>query len=646
MCGITGFIQSVNDPQAIITAMADTLGHRGPDAGGIWFEQSEGIALGHRRLSILDLTDAGSQPMLSASGRYVLSYNGEIYNFKGLHEELMALGYPFRGHSDTEILLAAIDTWGVDQALLRISGMFAFAIWDKSNKTLILARDRVGKKPLYYGWCGKAFLFGSELKALLVHPEFDQTINRDALGQYIRYGWVPEPWSIYQSVRKLSPGCLIRLRPGAAPWSCKSEAYWRAKDVCAQAQSGRFSESYEAAVSHLDRLLGEAVKDRMIADVNLGALLSGGIDSTTVVALMQRNSTRPVKTFSIGFSEPKFNEAGFAASIADYLGTDHHELYVTPGQCLDVVSELPAVYDEPFADISQVPTLLVSRMARNDVTVVLSGDGGDELFGGYTHYFETLKQWQRIQNIPLWLRTPLVKGIKRVADYSWAVLQNSAGEGAKIAAWKRFGAKLEKRSRGWCSGAVQQLMLERFSRFSEPAELVIGCQGVRTDMNDPDNWLDTGDPLLKMRHLDFIGYLPGDILVKVDRASMSVGLEARCPILDTRVVEFAWSLPTSFLVDSSGGKRILRDLMARYVPTHLTDRPKRGFGAPVEDWLRGPLRDWAESYIQPSSLHEQGLFDSKTVQGIWKQHLAGWRNHANLLWAILMFQAWSDSRAP
>ncbi len=640
MCGIAGFLQSRPDPRATVTAMADALYHRGPDAGGVWCDEQAGVALGHRRLSILDLSPAGSQPMRSASGRYVLSYNGEIYNFRALQPQLAAGGYPFKGHSDTEVLLGAIDLWGLAKALSRIDGMFAFALWDRSEHSLVLVRDRVGKKPLYYGWCGTAFLFGSELKALCVHPDFDRTISRDALGQYLRFGWVPEPWSIFASVRKLAPGSLIRVSPSCPAWRAQPQCYWSARQVCERSFRNPFAGSYEQAVDQLDALLGEAVGERMVADVDLGALLSGGVDSTTVVALMRRQSERPVKTFSIGFSERKFNEAEHAAAVAAHLGTDHHELYVTPGQCLDVVDQLPGVFDEPFADISQVPTLLVAQMARKGVTVVLSGDGGDELFGGYSHYFEALAQWQRMQYMPTLLRHVLRSCAIGLAAANWRLVGRTLPRAGKLPGWARAGAKLDKATRGWAAGTPQQLMLERFARCARPAALVANCHDVPSAMTDAASWLGVDAPLLQMRHLDFIGYLPGDILVKVDRASMSVGLEARSPILDRRVVEFAWSLPESYLLDAVGGKRILRAVMARYVPRQLTDRPKRGFGAPVEDWLRGPLRDWAEDLLDPARLREQGLFRPSEVRSVWSQHLAGWRNHANLLWALLMFQAW------
>jgi asparagine synthase (glutamine-hydrolysing) len=620
--------------------MADTLQHRGPDSGGIWCDETVGVALGHRRLSILDLSDAGHQPMQSQSGRFVLSYNGEIYNFPEIQKELVSAGIIFRGHSDTEVLLFAIEHWGLDKTLQRINGMFAFALWDQSERLLTLVRDRVGKKPLYYGWCGKAFLFGSELKALAVHPEFNSDISRDALGQYIKYGWVPEPLSIYSNIRKLASGCLLRLPLNSPAWSIKPEPYWQAKEVCEQACNEPFSGSHKEATDQLDQLLTTSVADRMIADVDLGALLSGGIDSTTVVALMQKHSDRPVKTFSIGFNEPKFNEAGFAAEIAGYLGTEHHELYVTPQQCLDVVSEMPIIYDEPFADISQVPTLLVSRMAREGVTVVLTGDGGDELFGGYTHYFEALKQWRRIQSYPKKLRSVMSEAINTFAEFNWSILENHSVNSGKIVSWKRMGAKIQKRMRGLNADSPQALLLDRFARYATPGGLVLGAADIKVDLSSPQNWVYQGSPLLQMRQLDFIGYLSGDILVKVDRASMSTGLEVRCPMLDTRVVEFAWSLPDDYLIDKRGGKRVLRDVMNKYVPHKLTDRPKRGFGAPVEDWLRGPLKSWAEELLSEQKLKEQGLFNIDEVKTLWKQHMTGWRNHTNLLWALLMFQSW------
>jgi asparagine synthase (glutamine-hydrolysing) len=640
MCGIAGFLQHTRDQRAIIQSMTDALQHRGPDEGGVWLDESAGIALGHRRLSIIDLSPAGSQPMLSADGDAVLCFNGEIYNFGELRPDLEHAGYPFRGHSDSEVLLAALTTWGHVETLRRISGMFAFAFWDKRSRSLLLARDRVGKKPLYYGWCGNAFMFASELKSLRCHPEFDRSINRNALGEYIRHGWVPDPLSIYSCVRKLPPGCLLKLGPGSAARSATPQHYWHAGTACQAAAAKPFPGDYPAAIEQLDGMLQQAVATRMVADVELGALLSGGVDSTTVVAMMQQQADRPVKTFSIGFTEPRFNEAEHAAAIADRLGTDHHELYVTPEQCLDAVTRLPAVYDEPFADISQVPTLLVAELARQQVKVVLSGDGGDELFAGYSRYFEALARWRWQRRLPLPLRRRLRDLARRYAGTSWGWFGNNGETDRRMPGWQRFGSKLEKRTRGLASTSPQQLLTDSQSQYPDVAGLVAGYQPPDTVFSCDGNWVQDVDPLLQMRQLDYIGYLPGDILVKVDRASMACGLEVRAPILDTAIAGFAWSLPTEFLVDSRGGKRILRDVMNRHVPSSLTQRPKRGFSPPLEDWLRGPLRHWVDQLLDPAVMHSQGYFNPAGVKTIWQQHLSGWRNHSNLLWSLLMFQSW------
>ena len=639
MCGFTGFLHHTPDAESVISRMTDALYHRGPDAGGIWNDTDAGIALGNRRLSIVDLSPAGGQPMSSASDRYVISYNGEIYNFTALRPELEKSGYRFRGHSDTEVLLAAIEERGVHGALECISGMFAFALWDRSERKLTLARDRVGKKPLYYGWCNRAFLFGSELKAFKRHPAFDNSISRSALGELIRYGWIPEPLSIYSAVQKLPPGCLIQVRPDTAAWSAEPQHYWQANEVCMNASARGFDGCYADAVSRLDSLLQDAVDKRMVADVELGALLSGGVDSTTVVAMMQQHANRPVKTFTIGFTDPKFNEASHAAAIAGHLGTDHHELYVTPEQSLDLVDRLSAVYDEPFADISQVPTLLVSQLASRNVKVVLSGDGGDELFAGYTHYFEGLRQWHHLQRTPVRLRSLARSLARQYERFSWHLFRGSAETG-RMPGWKRLGSKLEKRTRGWHRTAPQRYLLDRNARYTQPDEIIIEYIPADMVIHTESQWMTAGDLLLQMQHLDYIGYLPGDILVKVDRASMSVGLEVRAPLLDTAVAEFAWSLPAGFLADHAGGKRILRDVMHRYVPRELTDRPKRGFSPPVEDWLRGPLHDWALDLLDPASLSREGYFRPRAVETVWKQHMAGWRNHSNLIWSLLMFRSW------
>lgn len=621
--------------------MANRLRHRGPDAGGVWVDAESGIALGHRRLSIIDLSAAGAQPMCSASGRYVLSYNGEIYNWAEPRDRLAGEGYPFSGHSDTEVLLAAIERWGLQKTLDSIHGMFAFAVWDRETRELTLVRDRVGKKPLYYGWCGDAFMFASELKALRVHPEFDAAIDRDALGHFIQYSWISEPLSIYRNIRKLQPGGYVTVKSDTAPWTAPLQRYWAANRVMEAARAQLFTGSFEQACDRLDHLLSTSVRERMVADVDLGALLSGGIDSTTVVGMMQKHADRPVKTFSIGFHEKKYNEAEYASAIAKYLGTAHEELYVTPADCLDVINDLPAIYDEPFGDISQVPTFLIAQLSSRQVKVVLTGDGGDETFAGYQHYPEGLAQWHWLSRLPHGLRAAATDGLATLDELSWKLLKPAdplADE--RVSGWRKVAGTLARRSRGWRAGSPQQVLACHFARSHRPAALVIGARSGSSNMVDADSWAQHVDPLSAMRHFDFSGYMLGDILVKVDRATMAVGLEARCPILDTRVTEFAWTLPNEYLIGKGGGKRVLRSVLERYVPREFTDRPKRGFGVPVDDWLRGPLRDWVEELISEQRLREQGFLEPAAVRQLWAQHLCRWRNHSNILWSILMFQAW------
>lgn len=651
MCGIAGFLCRERRPDTaeltdVVDKMAIRLQHRGPDAGGAWSDGETGIALGHRRLSIIDLSVAGAQPMRSASGRYVIAYNGEIYGSGDMRGQLETEGYPFTGHSDTEVLLAAIERWGLERALDAVNGMFAFAVWDREKRELSLARDRVGKKPLYYGWCGNSFLFASELKALRAHPDFDPAIDRDALTHFVRYGWISEPLSIYRHVRKLQPGACLTVAAHSTPWQVPEHRYWSAKDVIQQAKQNLYPGSFEQACDELDQLLTRCVTERMVADVDLGALLSGGIDSSVVVGMMQRHSSRPVRTFSIGFKEEKYNEATYAAAIADYLGTAHEELYVTPTECLEVVSKLPSMYDEPFADISQIPTYLVSAMARRHVTVVLTGDGGDESFGGYKHYAEGLAQWGRLKGMPIGLRRAAAGGLTALSDAAWKLFRPADPASAdRLPGWRRAAGKLPRRTRYWPAASPQELLSRHFTQINRPQDLVIEGHCGRSNMVDDSGWARGIDPLPSMLQFDYSGYLVGDILVKVDRATMAVSLEARCPILDTRVTEFAWTLPDHFLMDAKGGKRILREVLQRYVPTEYTDRPKRGFGVPIDAWMRGPLRDWVEDLISETSLKDTGYFEPQAVGNLWRQHLCGWRNHSNVLWAVLMFQAWHRESA-
>ena len=644
MCGITGFIQykggQTEDLARRCQSMAYTIVHRGPDADGVWVDPSFPVALGHRRLSIIDLSKAGAQPMESASGRYVLSFNGEVYNFSRLRQEPELSNYPFRGHSDTEVILAAIQHLGVERAVGKLEGMFAMALWDREERCLWLARDRVGKKPLYYGWCGNSFLFGSELKALRQHPDFENDLDRDALGQYLQYGWVSQPNSIYRHVRKLPQGSVLKITKDCHAWAAQPKSFWSAKDIAERGQSSPFTGSYEGAVDQLDVVLNEAVSDRMVADVELGALLSGGIDSSMIVALMQKTADRPVKTFSIGFWEEKYNEAEYASAVAKHLNTEHHEIYVTPDQALDVVSELPQIYDEPFADSSQIPTYLVCKLAREQVKVVLTGDGGDEQMAGYRRYKNCLSHWRDVQRLPLIARSMVGPFTSALGKGSWNWAKSYAEEGKTVPRWTRKLGKISQRSCNWATESPQEILANKFTGCLAVDQFVTNAVQPATPLTDPSYWADVEDPLLAMLHFDYIGYLPDDILVKVDRASMAVGLEARAPLLDHRILELAWSLPRGYLYDGQTGKRVLRDLLTRYVPRSLIDRPKRGFSVPVKEWLVGPLRDWVEDLISEKTLREQGIFDVKSVRDAWHQHLYGWANHSELIWSVLMFQAW------
>ena len=650
MCGVAGFLHRDGGSETSLSELCDRMTsrliHRGPDAGGIWVDSRRGVALGHRRLSIIDLTDAGAQPMLSASGRYVLSFNGEVYNFIRLKKELESTRYPFRGHSDTEVILAAVDHLGARKAIARLEGMFALALWDREEGRLTLARDRAGKKPLYYGWCEDAFLFGSELKALRAHPSFDGAIDANALGQYLQYGWVSQPSSIYKQVRKLPPGSFLEIADGAAPWSAQPVTFWSARQVAERGQSNRFTGSYDEAIDALEGLLRNAVAERMVADVDVGALLSGGVDSSLVVHLMQSLASRPVQTFSIGFWEDEYNEAHYAAEVAGYIGTKHHELYVTPDQALAVVEQLPVIYDEPFADSSQIPTFLVCQLAHENVKVVLSGDGGDEQFAGYRRYKNCLQHWKAVNRVPGALRGILGRLTGYMGEQGWAYASRHANEvESTIPRWYRKLGKLSQRSCNWPANQPQQILANKFNKCLAVDKFVRDAGASSTPLANPTYWAKVEDPLLAMLHFDYITYLPDDILVKVDRASMAVSLEARSPLLDHEVVAFAWSLPREFLFDGRNGKVILRDLLFRHVPRHLVDRPKRGFSVPIKEWLTGPLRDWVEDLVSETTLGEQGIFDVSAIRQAWAQHRRGWANHSELMWAILMFQTWWRSQA-
>jgi asparagine synthase (glutamine-hydrolysing) len=628
--------------------MADQLIHRGPDDSGVWVDAEAGIALGFRRLAIVDLSPTGHQPMTSSNSRHVMVFNGEVYNFGELRKDLESRGHGFRGHSDTEVMLEAVSEWGLEAAVKKFVGMFAFALWDRRDRVLHLVRDRLGIKPLYWGWQGKTFLFGSELKALRVHPDFDPEINRGALALYLRYGYIPQPHSIYQGIRKLPPGHILSLRAGAQTSSELSGTalYWSAKEVYENGAANPFRGSEGEAVEELDRLLRESVRLRMIADVPLGAFLSGGIDSSTVVALMQAQSDRPVKTFTIGFHAQEFNEAAHAKTVAARLGTEHTELYVTPKEALDVIPKLPTLYDEPFADSSQIPTYLVSALTRRHVTVSLSGDGGDELFGGYQRYSNARQFWEAVRRFPHFTRKALDRFIRVCKPATYDRLIGGLGPLLpRLARPSSVGERMYRLAEVMTVRNPEELYRHLVSYWKSPAEVVLNAKEAPIILTQPSDWARLADISQRMMFLDLATYLPDDILAKVDRASMGVSLEARVPILDHRVVEFAARVPISMKIRSGQGKWLLRQVLYRYVPRELVERPKMGFSVPMEDWLRGPLRNWAEELLNQDRLRREGFFRSEPIRELWAEHLSGQRNWQGHLWNVLMFQAWQEKWA-
>ena len=619
MCGWAGFWKDSrprDELEACARRMADTLIHRGPDDGGVWADAESGIALGFRRLAIIDLSPQGHQPMQSQSGRYVIVFNGEVYNFADLRRELEPLGHRFRGHSDTEVMLAAIEQWGLKAAVARFAGMFAFALWDRAERTLSLVRDRLGVKPLYYGWAGKTLLCGSELKALRAHPDFRAEVDRGALALMMRHSYVPAPHSIYQGIFKLPPASILTLAsPTDRP---EPVAYWSAREAALQGSTNLLDGSENEIVEQLDVLLRDAVRLRMVADVPLGAFLSGGIDSSLVVALMQAQSERAVKTFTIGFEDAAHNEADYARAVARHLGTEHTDLYVTPREAQAVIPNLAQIYDEPFSDSSQIPTFLVAEMTRKSVTVSLSGDGGDELFGGYSRYNVVPALWSKTRRVP-------------------PVLRRGLGNFGRNGTAGRLGQLAQVAS----APDSQSLYRYFMSHWKSPAEIVIGAREPATYLSDPQHWI-AGDFRHRMMYADTMSYLPDDILAKVDRASMAVSLEAREPLLDHRLLEFAWRIPPAMKVRNGNGKWILRQVLGRYIPQEMIDRPKMGFGVPVGAWLRDPLRDWAEALLDERRLKNEGFFDPLPIRRKWQEHLSGARNWKGYLWDVLMFQAWLE----
>jgi asparagine synthase (glutamine-hydrolysing) len=657
MCGIAGILGIGARSNETLVAMGRSIRHRGPDDQGIFADPEAGIALVHQRLAILDLSKAGHQPMESADGRFVLCYNGEIYNHLDLRRDLEEAGMArnWRGHSDTETLLAAIMTWGLESALERCVGMFAFALWDRRDRILRLVRDRFGEKPLYYGWAGRDFLFGSELKTLRVHQSFSNPINREALALFAARGFIPAPWTIYDRVFKLEPGCILSVTPGApsrdeppregqAGEGVRLDRYWSYPALLRLGLADPIEDEREA-LHRLEHALETAIRGQSIADVPLGAFLSGGIDSSTVVGLYQRFSTRPVNTFTIGFSEAAYNESDHARAVAREFGTAHHEQLVTPRDALEVIPDLPRIYDEPFADSSQIPTYLVSRFAREQVTVALSGDGGDELFGGYNRYTKTARAWGRIKAVPWPVRSAGGALLGQLPARLWDGVGSIANGGRSPGPF--FGLKVRKSLRTISRARhLEDAFVTLLDEWAGQSSPVRAAGDVTAHLRPVDEIGAGGSDALRMMSWDATDYLPDDILCKVDRAAMAVSLETRVPFLDHRVAEVAARLPMRMKIDGSSGKAIVRKLLYRMAPPKLFERPKAGFGIPVGEWIKGPLRPWAEDLLDERRLKQQGYLDGDAIRRRWNAHLSGKRDSTAALWSILMFQAWlGENRA-
>ena len=639
MCGIAGFVNrecgyKKQDLISICRAMSDSLVHRGPDSSGIWVDGQLGIALGHRRLSILDLSELGNQPMVSSSGRYVIVLNGEIYNFQLIRKELESANCAFKGHSDTEVALAAIELWGIDTALSRFNGMFAFALWDRKERVLRLARDRLGEKPLYYGFARKDFVFASELKAIRAHPSFKPVVNRNAIALFLRHNYIPAPYTIYEGLHKLPAGNMLEIGSDFGVELPLPKPYWNLKTVIEKGLSNSFIRDEQALADQLESLLRDAVKIRMYSDVPLGVFLSGGIDSSLITALMQAQSTQPVRTFTIGFHETGFNEASYASKIAAHLGTAHTQLYVTSQDALKVIPRLSDIYDEPFADSSAIPTYLLSRLTRNYVTVALSGDGGDELFGGYNRYLWCTKLWNITSRIPKRARQGIQAVLRSIPANAW--------DGMPKLNVQALADKIHKISEVLPIENQQDLYYSLISHWKKPADIVNNSSEPLTAVTNPKSSIRNINSVERMMYTDLCSYLPDDILVKVDRASMASSLEARAVYLDYRVAELAWKIPFSLKIRGSATKWVLRKILDRYVPAGLVKRPKMGFAIPLHEWLRGPLKDWAEELLDEQKLKEDNFFNPAQIRIKWREHLSGKRNWQYHIWIILMFQAWKE----
>jgi asparagine synthase (glutamine-hydrolysing) len=638
MCGFSGFISPalpLEKGRNVLGRMGNTLLMRGPDEEGVWLSEDGTVGLVHRRLAVIELGPGGRQPMTSPSGRYVLIFNGEIYNHNEMRVRLADAGVAFRSHSDTEVLLASLEHWGAERTLQLCVGMFAFALWDREQRKLLLARDRFGEKPLYYGWQGGSFLFGSTVQALRQHPDWQGALNKDALALLIRYDYIPAPLSIYEGVSKLLPGTWLELAWRDGRWRENTHTYWSALATATRASNAPYTGSFEDAVGTLEDLLRQVLKGQMLADVPLGAFLSGGIDSSTVVALMQLESSQPVRTFTIGFDNPDYDESPAAEVVARHLGTAHTTCALSKSDVLDLIPRMPTIYDEPFADASQLPTALVSQVARRDVTVALSGDGGDEIFGGYNRYVlgERLRHYR--QRTPLLARQIAAKGLRAVSPPTWDSLLSLLPITKQA---PHCGEKLHKLADVMSSDGDRE-MYGRMTTFWLDGLPVKEPQGHHSGLEE-EVWRSSYSFQEKMMLADTLSYLPDDILVKVDRAAMGFSLETRAPFLDHRLFEFVWSLPLSYRIRSKQGKSLLREVLYRHVPRALIERPKTGFSLPIGDYLRGPLREWAESLLSVERLSQEDYFDAVRVRAVWEQHLSGKFNRQYDLWSVLMFQAW------
>jgi asparagine synthase (glutamine-hydrolysing) len=639
MCGIAGFIDgraciATDETANRVRRMTDAIAHRGPDDSGIWIDAQAGVALGHRRLSVIDLSPNGHQPMASVNGRYTITYNGEVYNFQELRAELEGLGHQFRGGSDTEVMLAAFLAWGVRGAVERFVGMFAFAVWDRDTQRLQLVRDRLGVKPLYWSLNGGTLLFGSELKALMAHPTWQGQIDPEATAAFVRYSYIPGTATIFSGVQKLAPGSIMTYEAGGDP---RFERYWTLHDKIGS--NHKFLGNESEAADRLDALLRDAVRQRMIADVPLGAFLSGGIDSSIVVAMMQAQSSRKVRTFTIGFHESGYNEAKHAKAVAEHLGTDHTELYISPDDMLSTIARLPDWFDEPFADSSQIPTFLVAQMTRAHVTVALSGDGGDELFAGYPRYRLAQSMWRKLAFTPKIVRQSIGGMIQSLPE---SLLDRFSRAIPSARRPLNFGRKMHRLASLLHLPADDALHAELAAAWPYERRLLPGTKGALSLRPEPGLAALLPDFLSRMQYYDSITYLPDDILVKVDRCTMAVALEARGPLLDHRVIEFAWSLPPAFKMRNGESKWLLRRVLDRYVPRSLVERPKMGFSVPLGRWLRGPLHDWARALLEPARIASEGIFCCEEVENIWQEHQTGSANRETVLWNLLMFQTWRE----